>query len=338
MSNFSAFDDYDEYEDLYDPMQIDRQARRKRKPRKAYQPKKSRDEIIDEIVDVEDLETTTNMSYTPSLYEAEWLESSLQPFFIEKKISDVLALIKGGKEANVYRCEADNSTGMDYMAAKVYRPRMFRNLRNDKTYREGREILSAEGQAITVKEKRTMRALQKKSNYGNQVAHTSWLMYEFTTLQDLYEAGADVPEPYAVANNAILMGYIGDGQLAASTLNHIRLERDEAHHLFDDVLRNIDIMLAHDLVHGDLSAYNILYWQGDITLIDFPQVVDIHSNSNAYTILQRDITRICEYFSKQGVDCNAQETTQRLWNRYVERDEIGIVADMSRYETEEDED
>jgi RIO kinase 1 len=68
-----------------------------------------------------------------------------------------------------------------------------------------------------------------------------------------------------------------------------------------------------DLIHGDLSAYNILYWDGRITLIDFPQVTSRESNRSAEFILRRDITRVCDYFAGYGVGCNANEIMERLW-------------------------
>jgi len=148
-------------------------------------------------------------------------------------------------------------------------------------------------------------------------------MHEFVAMRDLFEAGGAVPKPLAVSDNAILMHYIGNAQLAAPTLNHVRLEHDEAEALFEEVLRNIKLMLAHDIVHGDLSAHNVLYWSDDITdatitLIDFPQVVNVYGNDQAYNILQRDIQRICEYFAQQGVDRDASALTQTLWQDYVE--------------------
>src|SRR5918998_1051125 len=99
-------------------------------------------------------------------------------------------------------------------------------------------------------------------------------MYEFTTMERLYRAGAAVPRPIAVAENAILMSYYGDGTLGAPTLIEVRLERDEAGALFQEVLRNITLMLERGLIHGDLSAYNILYWDGKAVLIDFPQITN----------------------------------------------------------------
>ncbi|HLY27518.1 MAG TPA: RIO1 family regulatory kinase/ATPase, partial [Aggregatilineales bacterium] len=140
--------------------------------------------------------------------------------------------------------------------------------------------------------------------------------HEFATLSRLYEAGAAVPQPIAAGDNAILMGYVGDGQMAAPLLNDVRLDSDEALRLFSEVLRNLDLMLEFDMIHGDLSAYNILYWEGRITIIDFPQVTNSRTNSNAHFILQRDIERICDYFQRQGVRSDPDAVFRRLLNAH----------------------
>ena len=252
-------------------------------------------------------------TYRPAQYEEIWLRDSLRDFYTSHFISDVLALVKGGKEATVYRCAAHPRLETPWVAAKIYRPRMFRNLRNDKLYRQGRPILTAEGRAAKDSDQRLMRAIGKKSAFGVQVEHTSWLMYEYTTLERLHQAGAAVPRPIAVAENAILMEYFGDGDRAAPTLNEITLTPEEAPRVFQEVVRNIALMLQLDLIHGDLSAYNILYWEGDITLIDFPQVTACRTNEHAAFILQRDITRICEYFARFGVASDPLAIMEEMW-------------------------
>jgi RIO kinase 1 len=295
-----------------------------RRPKANQKAKKTRSEIIAELTDdLADVDLGFNTTYRPSRYESGWLLSSLHSFYHEGLITDVLAQIKGGKEASVYRCRATNATGGGLLAAKVYRPRMFRNLRNDKMYRQGREILLAGGGPAGRDSGYIEKAIRNKTAFGLQAAHTSWLMYEFTALERLYEAGGAVPRPIAPSPNAILMSYHGDERMAAPTLNTVRLERDEAEELFREVLRNVDLMLQHDLVHGDLSAYNILYWSpdggpGEITLIDFPQIINLRTNRKSRFILRRDIQRICEYFAQQGVDCNPEAIMDDLWRRHVE--------------------
>jgi RIO kinase 1 len=211
----------------------------------------------------------------------------------------------------VYQCRAAAAIRADLAAAKVYRPRSLRNLRNDHLYREGRADLDIEGRQII--EDGMLHAIEKKTQYGRALQHQSWIAYEFTCMQQLRAAGADVPEPYAMAPNAILMEYIGGRSAAAPALNEISLDRSEAGTLFDRVIANLGILLRHQRIHGDLSAYNILYWDGRITLIDFPQVISPRVNRHAYRIFGRDVRRICDYFGAQGVRANAERLAEDLW-------------------------
>lgn len=332
-------DDFDSYEARFDPMNSDRKARRKRKVKAHHTPKKPVAALLGEVADINELENSFKTTYKPAKYEAEWLLQSLRTFYDRKLISDVVSLVKGGKEASVYVCESTPATGAARLAAKVYRPRMFRQLRNDSTYREGRAILKEDGSVIKKTDHRIMRALGKKSAYGEQVAHSSWLTYEFNMLTDLHQAGGDVPRPVAAGQNAILMAYVGEDGNPAPTLNQVRLERREAAALFDAVLRNVELMLSFGWIHGDLSAYNILYWEGDITLIDFPQVTDSQANHQARMILQRDIRRVCEYFNAQGIERDADGITGALWARYVKQDAVTRAAeDILLTQEDEDED
>ena len=329
---------YSEYAEQFNPLRTDRQARRSRKPKAKHIPKKTQTDLIAEMAETDALEAGTGTTYQPSRYEEGWLMSSLTDFIRQEYIVDVLAMVKGGKEASVYRCEAHPTTEFDLLAAKVYRPRKFRQLRNDKMYREGRGILDESGHRVKENNQRTMRALEKKSAFGQQVDHQSWLMFEYQTLEKLYAIGASVPRPVGVSDNAILMTYCGDEDMAAPPLIDVRLEADEARDLFKETLRNVELMLMHGLIHGDLSAYNILYWAGEITLIDFPQVTNSQSNSQAYFILKRDIERVCQYFKTQGVDSNPASIMRDLWKRYVERDPKEREADLSRLQVEKEED
>lgn len=318
-----SFDLYhDEYEHLAARFQLqtpDDLPQRSGKPRKkAKSQKPSPAEMTAKLADAQpQLEDAFRITYRPARHEEGFLKDSLQPFVTQVLIDDVLALVKGGKEANVYLCQAAPHLDMELIAAKVYRPRQFRNLRNDITYREGRELVSSLGIPIKNQDNREMRAIHKKTSFGAELTHISWLMHEHLTLQRLHKLGAAVPTPIGVGENAILMTYVGDRSRPAPVLHGIALPPREAEGLFDEVLRNVELMLAHGMIHGDLSAYNILYWEGKVTLIDFPQVTLSESNHNAYRIFQRDVRRVCEYFAMQGVERDADAIVRRLWNRHV---------------------
>jgi RIO kinase 1 len=282
-------------------------------------PKKSQREILDALAgSAAATDERFDTSYTPARSEAVWLRDSLRPFFTSGQVEDVLALVKGGKEANVYLCRAPAGSGLGLIAAKVYRPRALRNLRNDKMYREGRELLGPLGVVKRRDNSREMRAIAKKTDFGAELIHGSWLLHEYATLQRLHGLGADVPEPLGVGENAILMRFVGDRTHAAPPLYAVTLAPGEAQRLFADVMRNVELMLAYTMIHGDLSAYNILYWQGQVTLIDFPQVTFALTNSNAWRILRRDVERVCAYFATQGVESDPLALARTLWDQHIE--------------------
>ncbi|MGI6206702.1 MAG: RIO1 family regulatory kinase/ATPase [Anaerolineae bacterium] len=321
-------DEFEYYEALHDPA-VSAETRRL-KIRADHRPKKTTAEILAEIAEPAALDGGFNITYQPARYESGWLLDSLRGFFEQDYITDVLAMVKGGKEASVYRCRAHPATGETLLAAKVYRPRKFRNLRNDKMYREGRQILTADGRPVKSTDHRIMRALGKKTDFGVQVAHTSWLMHEYNIMSQLYRAGAAVPRPIAAGDNAVLMAYVGDENIGAPTLSEVDLGPGEPEPLFAEVMRNVELMLSHGVVHGDLSAYNLLYWEGAITVIDWPQVTNVTTNRQARFIFNRDVTRVCQYFATQGVHRDPAALAEELWQRYVgdRSDEEALEAQM----------
>src|SRR5262249_4407199 len=135
-----------------------------------------------------------------------WVLSSLELFYEEDLILDVLHAVKSGKEASVYCCTAGPATGLNYLAAKVYRPRMFRSLKNDVMYRQSRAHLDGAGHEV--RNDRRWRAHQR-SKQGQSERVASWITYEFQTQRRLYEAGADVPRPLSQIGNGVLMEFIG---------------------------------------------------------------------------------------------------------------------------------
>ncbi len=266
-------------------------------------------------------------TYKAARFEEAWLLDSLVQLAEQQWISDVLRKAKAGKEASVYLCRpgaAVSSTANEsnFVAAKVYRPRMLRNLKNDHRYREGRADLDGEGNRIV--KAADLHAMAKRTSYGEELRHQSWIAHEFDAMRTLFDAGADIPYPYALAGNVILMDFIGDAAGSAPSLNEVALERSEARPLFDRVIRNVDILLGQGIIHGDLSAYNILYWEGGVTLIDFPQVVSPTENRDALRLFERDVKRVCDYFAGQGVRSDARRLACDLWtgHGYKLREEV----------------
>ncbi len=332
-NNLDFYDESDDFDGLVDQPEIRHiqpEKRRGKQRSNFYLPKQPPKEVVAQMDHIVEFDFT----YKATLYEKDWLLESLAQFYNNQWIDDVLRIVKGGKEASVYLCKGSEAIGGKFVAAKVYRPRKFRNLKNDHLYREGRAHLDADG--LTIIDDGQLHAIQQRTRYGQELIHTSWIEHEYQTMQVLHAAGADIPRPYARGHNAILMTYIGAEVLAAPTLNTVNLEKDEAQLLFERCLKNIDLMLAHERIHGDYSAYNILYWEGTITVIDFPQVVSPKQNRNAYAIFERDVRRICEYFAEQGIESNPKQIAEDMWQAHGYR--VQTPVDPRLLDAEDDAD
>lgn len=267
-------------------------------------------------------EPAFNPAFLASRRDAPWLLSSLTPLYKQHLITDVLSEANSGKEASVYCCAAHPATGVEYLAAKIYRPRMFRSLRNDAIYRFSRIQRDEEGQAEHGNSRRGS-AATRKTERGRAAQVAAWIEYEYQTQRLMYEHGADVPRPFAQVGNAVLMEYIGDLEQPAPRLSDVTLEAGEAENHFACILRNIELALVHGRIHADLSEYNVLYWQGKCTLIDFAQAVDPYHNSDVFSLFARDITRICQHFAHYNVQAKPRTLARTIWMRHM-----GPVPDL----------
>ena len=227
---FDDLDDHDQTENF-----INKNKRPQRFPERHF--KYVREANSEFLKGQDDSSRSFEFTYAAARFESWWLLESLGDFYEHKWITDVLQRVKGGKEASVYLCRSGPAIEASLVAAKVYRPRSLRNLKNDGQYRVGRTDLDADGNAI-VKDG-DLHAMQKRTAYGEELRHQSWIAYEFQTLEMLHAAGADVPRPYAMEKNAILMDYIGDLGNAAPTLNSVSLDPDEVKPLYERVIYDI---------------------------------------------------------------------------------------------------
>jgi hypothetical protein len=100
MDDDMDIDPYARYAEQFDPAWRDESARHGRKLQAKPGPKKSQSQIVAELVEPAGMEAGFVITYHPARYEEEWLRSSLRTFYDEHLIRDVLAQVKGGKEAS----------------------------------------------------------------------------------------------------------------------------------------------------------------------------------------------------------------------------------------------
>ncbi|MEM0215280.1 MAG: serine protein kinase RIO, partial [Archaeoglobaceae archaeon] len=129
-----------------------------------------------------------------------------------------------------------------------------------------------------------------------------WTEKEFRNLERAFESGVRVPRPYAFLKNVILMEFIGQNEIPAPTLAEIGKELAEldVDGIFDEIMENLKkLYQVAELVHADLSEYNIMLLEEPV-IIDMGQAVLIdHPKANEF--LRRDIRNLVRFFRKFGV-------------------------------------
>jgi RIO kinase 1 len=142
---------------------------------------------------------------------------------------------------------------------------------------------------------------------------------EFDILQACFKAGVRVPTPISRVANYLTMRFIGNGEHPAPQLREVELENPEdvMNVIFDQYL--LMYSEAH-YVHGDLSAYNILWWQDKPWIIDVPQgeTVNKWSDMNKVELmLRRDIKNVLKYFKSYGIERDPEHILNVFLDTYI---------------------
>jgi RIO kinase 1 len=205
--------------------------------------------------------------------------ASLQTLIEDGVIDEVLRPLKSGKEAAVYVVRA----GDDVRCAKVYKDMAQRSFKQRTQYQEGRKVRGS----------REARAVGKASKYGRKQQETAWKNTEVDALYQLREAGVRVPEPYGYFHGVLVMELVTDAQgFSAPRLGEVELTAEQARDFHRVLVRQVVRMLCCGLIHGDLSAYNVLVGPDGPVVIDFPQVVSAGGNNAARAMLLRDVNNL----------------------------------------------
>ena len=129
--------------------------------------------------------------------------------------------------------------------------------------------------------------------------------------------GADVPRPLAQIGNGALMDYVGEpGGSRAAAVRGGAPARGGATALRAGPAQHRAVPRLRPRPRRPL-AYNILYCEGAVSIIDFAQAVDPRSPGDVYTLLARDVARVCRYFARYGISAEAEALAADLWRRYL---------------------
>jgi len=202
-------------------------------------------------------------------------------------IDEIYGAVKSGKEARIYW--GRDSDGKE-LAIKIY-------LTVSAEFRKGM-LPYIEGDPRFAHVRRDTRSLVY-----------AWAQKEFKNLQRALEAGVRVPKPIAVEKNVLVMEFIGKNGVSAPLMREISLKNPQQ--VYRRLLTSVKKMYQKaELVHADLSEYNIMIWRGKPILFDVSQAVPL-KHPMADRFLQRDLENLYRYFKKLNVDVLSVEEMYR---------------------------
>lgn len=197
-------------------------------------------------------------------------------------------VVSSGKEANVYWATVERDGETRDLAVKIYRT---------STMDFKRIWLYIKGDPRFSSVKKGTRSLVYR-----------WAEKEFKNLMRMDSVGVRVPKPVICRGNVLVMEFIGEDGVSAPRLKEAFVE--DAESVFEIIFGAVvKLYREAELVHADLSEYNVLYWDEPV-IIDVSQAV-LLSHPQANDFLIRDIRNVLKYFSGLGVNVPSLEEAYR---------------------------
>ncbi len=258
--------------------------------------RRTKDEDFDTRIDI--LRTRLKDSDDKNVQDAVFDRRTLMDLYslASKGVIDSLGgSVCTGKEANIFRAMA----GEKELALKIYRI-------STSNFNSMQDYLQGDPRFSSVRG--TKRAIV-----------SAWTRKEFRNLSRAEEVGIPVPHPIAMKENILVMDLIAVEGQVAPTLKDMNLEQEEARAIYEQIVHYISLLYNRaQLVHADLSEFNILYRQEGPVIIDMGQSVTL-DHPQARRFLERDIANVSHYFRKKY----SLGSPEEIWKKLIkDRDEI----------------
>ncbi|MDQ1254393.1 MAG: kinase 1 [Euryarchaeota archaeon] len=198
--------------------------------------------------------------------------------------------ISTGKEANVFYAEGQEKE----LAVKIYR------------------ITSSTFKAMDIYIMKDPRFTNIRNNKRDIIF--AWTRKEFQNLKRAKSAGVRAPEPIFAEKNILIMEFMGEKGVPYPLLKDTPLENDEPKIVFDTIVEYMHLLYKEaNLIHADLSEYNILIDANNVTpiFIDMGQSVTLE-HPNAREFLYRDVHNILRFFSRYGIKDKPEELLTKI--------------------------
>jgi len=208
-------------------------------------------------------------------------------------IDEISGVVSSGKEARIYWGKTKIG---EERAVKIY-------LTSSAEFKKGM-MMYIEGDYRFKGVKRDTRSLI-----------STWAQKEFRNLEAATKARVRVPKPIAIERNVVIMEFIGEEGVSAPTLKEVA--PDDPKKTYNQLLGYIKRLYQKAaLVHGDLSEYNLMTWRGKLIMFDMSQSVPT-SHPLAHSLLERDVTNVNRFFSRQGVKVLPNEAVIKQVTEHV---------------------
>lgn len=258
--------------------------------------RRTKDEDFDTRIDI--LRTRLKDSDDKNVQDAVFDRRTLMDLYslASKGVIDSLGgSVCTGKEANIFRAMA----GEKELALKIYRI-------STSNFNAMQDYLQGDPRFSSVRG--TKRAIV-----------SAWTRKEFRNLSRAEEVGIPVPHPIAMKENILVMDLIAVEGQVAPTLKDVNLEQEEARAIYEQIVHYISLLYNRaQLVHADLSEFNILYRQEGPVIIDMGQSVTL-DHPQARRFLERDIANVSHYFRKKY----SLGSPEEIWKKLIkDRDEM----------------
>ncbi len=208
---------------------------------------------------------------------------------VGKHLTEYIGVINSGKEAVVIKARK----GKFYRAVKVYR------------------VATCDFKTMSKYIQGDPRFHLKKSS-RRAIIH-AWVEKEFRNLKRASEI-INAPKARVRRENILVMDFVGYRGEPAPRLKDVNVDWNKFYKEIKDSM--IKLYNEGEMVHGDLSEYNILVKNDEPVIIDFSQSVVIQ-HPLAEPLLIRDCINIANFFSKKGINTNYKSLYKEITGRDI---------------------
>lgn len=126
-----------------------------------------------------------------------------------------------------------------------------------------------------------------------------WAERGYKNLKSMRKANINCPDPILLRKHVLIMSYLGDeSSIPSPTLKDATLDTAQLRQSYDQVIEIMRQMYRTcDLIHGDLSEYNLLWHKNQVYVIDVSQSMS-SSHPSANRFLYRDCKNILAFYER----------------------------------------